>query len=223
VFSVLALFAVSMPSDCFDLTDIPFDDNYVIFGNSCWAVKGGSFGDDTNLTIELGVADSGTFFGTDTYGVRGLLANLFVTQGELPVLEELDYDAFREPVSLLCGRAVDDDYLVEHVFRPEGVQTSEDDNVVYRITIDRNNSDYWSCFHIDGNCLILVRDITRLNSPGVGAGECVALILGLLAGGVLIAWCIVWLAPMVKKAEEAKKEKEGEAEPDAEAKAESEA
>jgi hypothetical protein len=204
---LLALFAVSALS-CFNLVNVVFPTNYQIFGNSCWFLRKCSFAEDANLTIHLGVADSDTFFGMDTNDTHGLPANLFIVQDDLPVLEELDYDAFRAPVLLLCGKSISDEYLRDCVFTPVGVRTSEDDDVVFGMTLDRGNSDYSQYFGTSGTCIQLIRSIGRLDDPGVSAGECVGLILGLLAGGILITWCIIWLAPIVKKAEESEKENE---------------
>jgi hypothetical protein len=62
--SILVLF-VFLVSSCFNLTNVPFEANYLIFGNSCWFLRNSWFTTRANLTVPLGVADSDTFFGMD--------------------------------------------------------------------------------------------------------------------------------------------------------------
>jgi hypothetical protein len=189
-------------SGCYSVDAIPTS-AFSLAENTCFAFNFTSANlphfSGKNVTVSIGLDTENTFFGLS----RGssLPDFLIVEHSVLPPAGEIDYDAFKEPIPVLCSpivAATD----VRRLVHAEGITTEDGREVAFGVRFVSESPAYLSHFQAAGNCIELTRRIPALEVEGVSTGECVGMVLGLVLGTGLIAGCIIFLTPFVKAQEE---------------------
>jgi hypothetical protein len=192
----LAALAILSFSDCYELAGSPFSSPFIIGPNTCFAFTGANFETDVNVTVKLGVLATNSFFGTDS--ASGIPLYIAVTHESIPLAGKLDYDLFKASIPIFCNPTVDADYL-DNIVVPENSTTDDAHPVHFELRFEANSSAYADHFGQPGHCVLLTRDIPSLDATKVTAAEALALVFGLVGGTVLIAVCVIFLTPVLKR------------------------
>jgi hypothetical protein len=201
---MLALLVTFGLSDCFRFRKGTVYGNFKVSADACFVLEQGALS-GVAVTITLLTYPAG-FFGTTTAAVPD---NITIVQDAVGPATSLDYPAFTSYVPVFCSKGVTADFL-ESVWPPESMETDDLRTLDFSLEFDEA-SEYYDEYFSDGpgNCVLLRRVIREFEDQGVSVGTCVGIILGLLAGGVLCAWCIIYLEPIIKRQQEpAKQENE---------------
>jgi hypothetical protein len=199
---------------CYHLTGSISTSELSLDPDSCFAFFSADFRDRT-ISVYLSASPENGFFGTDTTDSNNLPVQVTVLDPEIPSTDDIDYEVFTRPIPVLCSPALKESDL-ERVVLPEGVITEDHAGVEYSVAFEQNSEAYNAQYGGEGNCIVVTRHIPDLETVGVTAGECVAMVLGLVLGMGLIAGCIIFLTPLVKKGEGAAPPPDGEQIPSAE-------
>jgi hypothetical protein len=195
---------------CYHITGNPSKSELSLSPDVCFAFSNADL-TAKKISVALSSAPEGSFFGTDTNEAAKLPKQIIVVDDEVPATGDINYSAFVTAIPILCSPAVKDSDR-SRVVLPESVVTEDEYPVVYALKFEENSPYYSEQYEKQGNCINVVRNIPYLDDPGVSSGECVGLTLGLLLGAGLIAGCIIFLAPLLKKGEETEQEPKAEEE-----------
>jgi hypothetical protein len=190
----------ALVAGCYHLDGSPADRELALDPDSCFVFTNADLREVT-VQVHLSAAPENAFFGTDSNDRDKLPQTVDIVDVEVPETGDIDYDAFTRAIPVLCSPAVIETDT-DLVTLPPGVVTEDEHEVIYSASFEQD-SEYYSAQYPGelGNCITVSRRIPYLDEAGVSAGECVGLALGLVLGMALIASCIIFLTPLVKKGE----------------------
>jgi hypothetical protein len=182
-------------SDCYNVAGSPLSTNFTIAPDTCFTFRNATLEAGVNVTISLAIVSSNTFFGTDT--ASGIPSRILITHDHLPSSLHFDYDEFKKPIPVFCNPRIDANYS-SSVEVPHDLKTKDGKHVTFELTFAENSQFYTEHFGANGSCLLLTRDIPQLDASSVSAGECLALVVGLVGGAIAIALAIVFVTPCLQ-------------------------